>query len=62
MIYQWFVNKKSTRINRIDFGCWMLYLCNAVKKQCLVTIYISIHHLNRLYLKAIQEMLKIRND
>ena len=27
-----------------------------------VTIYISIHPLNRLYLKAIQEMLKIKND
>ena len=29
---------------------------------CSVTIYISIHPLNRLYLKAIQEMLKIKND
>ena len=28
----------------------------------MVTIYISIHPLNRLYLKAIQEMLKIKND
>ena len=28
----------------------------------VVTIYISIHPLNRLYLKAIQEMLKIKND
>ncbi len=28
----------------------------------LVTIYISIHPLNHLYLKAIQEMLKIKND
>ena len=28
----------------------------------LVTIYVSIHPLNRLYLKAIQEMLKIKND
>lgn len=27
-----------------------------------VTIYISIHPLNRLYLKAIQEMLKIKNN
>ena len=27
-----------------------------------VTIYISIHPLNRLYLKAIQEMVKIKND
>ena len=27
-----------------------------------VTIYISIHPLNHLYLKAIQEMLKIKND
>ena len=27
-----------------------------------VTIYISIHPLNRLYLKAIQEMLKFKND
>ena len=35
MIYQWFVNIKSTRINRIDLECWMLYLCNAVKKQCI---------------------------
>lgn len=35
MIYQWIVNIKSTRINRIDLGCWMLYLCNAVKKQCI---------------------------
>ncbi len=33
MVYQWIVNIKSTRINRIDLGCWMLYLCNAVKKQ-----------------------------
>ena len=33
MIYQWIVNKKSTCVNRIDLGCWMLYLCNAVKKQ-----------------------------
>lgn len=35
MIYQWFVNKKSTCVNRIDLVCWMLYLCNAVKKQCI---------------------------
>lgn len=28
----------------------------------VVTIYISIHPLNHLYLKAIQEMLKIKND
>lgn len=28
----------------------------------LVTIYISIHPLNHLYVKAIQEMLKIKND
>ena len=27
-----------------------------------VTIYISTHPLNRLYLKAIQEMLKLKND
>ena len=27
-----------------------------------VTIYISIHPLNHLYVKAIQEMLKIKND
>ena len=28
----------------------------------IVTIYISIHPLNHLYVKAIQEMLKIKND
>ena len=42
-------------------------MCECLVEQLLngnkiVTIYISIHHLNRLYLKAIQEMLKIRND
>ena len=31
-------------------------------KRCNVTIYISIHPLNHLYVKAIQEMLKIKND
>ena len=38
---------------------------NAMSDKVLlhtVTIYISIHPLNRLYLKAIQEMLKIKND
>lgn len=30
--------------------------------ELLVTIYISIHPLNHLYVKAIQEMLKIKND
>ena len=35
--------------------------CKA-RKSHFVTIYISIHPLNRLYLKAIQEMLKIKND
>ena len=34
----------------------------ATKVRMAVTIYISIHSLNRLYLKAIQEMLKIKND
>lgn len=35
---------------------------NAKMPEAYVTIYISIHPLNRLYLKAIQEMLKIKND
>ena len=35
MVCQWLVNGMSMRVNRIDLGCWMLYLCNAVKKQCL---------------------------
>lgn len=34
--------------------------CSVYRKS--VTIYISIHPLNRLYLKAIQEMLKLKND
>lgn len=35
---------------------------NIIVSSFIVTIYISIHPLNRLYLKAIQEMLKIKND
>ena len=33
-----------------------------VLESLFVTIYISIHPLNHLYVKAIQEMLKIKND
>ena len=41
-----------------------LRLKDLVKKayEKTVTIYISIHPLNHLYVKAIQEMLKIKND
>ena len=35
---------------------------NQRKIDLIVTIYISIHPLNHLYVKAIQEMLKIKND
>ena len=37
-------------------------LTNTNQHVAFVTIYISIHPLNHLYVKAIQEMLKIKND
>lgn len=37
MVSQWNMNGLSTLVNRIDFGSWMLYLCNAVEKQCITT-------------------------
>ena len=40
--------------------CTVLYY--ALNGDYKVTIYISIHPLNHLYVKAIQEMLKIKND
>ena len=40
-----------------------VYSCRGIADALkYVTIYVSIHPLNRLYLKAIQEMLKIKND
>lgn len=46
MIYQWFVNKKSTCVNRIDLGCWMLYLCNAVKNNVLLLLGVMTEGVN----------------
>ena len=37
------------------------FSCMSLKERMNVTIYISTHPLNRLYLKAIHKMLKIRN-
>ena len=45
-----------------SYFCSSLQYRSALVVARMVTIYISIHSLNRLYLKAIQEMLKIKND
>lgn len=44
----------------LGLGLWFVHFNSPDDKN--VTIYVSIHPLNRLYLKAIQEMLKIKND